>query len=192
MEMFAQQLTKDGRSYDPYKERYGLLNFGNIRDKQILDIGTGKGFLAIIAAKAFNCSVTSIDTSVDKLNIAKKSAKKEGISDKIIFKIDDATRLSFGDNTFDTVVCYNALHHIPKSRRIISLKEMFRVAKEDLIIAELHEKGIALFDTVFHPEENHKKMEVDLRQLENDLSAFGKIRTEKTGVCNFYSVNKSG
>lgn len=81
------------------RARTDVLAKSRIRNNTILDIGAGP--LATIAARDFNCKVTSIDISEEKLDLAKKDALKEGVGN-IKFEQEDATNLSYEDNTFET------------------------------------------------------------------------------------------
>ncbi len=70
----------------------------------ILDIGTGPGFFAIILAKAGH-QVTAIDATTAMLEQAKHNAQQENIT--IEFMSGDAHQLPFADNQFDLVINRN-------------------------------------------------------------------------------------
>ena len=161
--------------YDPIKDRADALRFGNIKNKNILDIGAGKGYLAILAAKNFNCNVTTIDYSREKINIAKENAGKEEVLDKIRFKLNNALDISFKKNSFDAVVSFNALHHNKGNYEKI-IKEMFRVAKDKVVVTEINEFGAKIFDEHLFPTENHKDMAIDLKELENKLQHYSRVK----------------
>jgi len=183
-------MTIDKKDYDKYKERYFLLKFSNIKGKKFLDVGAGKGLLSIIAAKEFDCDVTCIDPFESTLRIAKDNAEEAGLKDAIAFVKGDATKLPFKNNYFDVVACFNALHHIPKDKRKRAVEEMFRTAKEKLLIAELNNKGIELFDKYLLPEMDHASMRVDLKWLEEELKNLGEVKKDKSSICNFYCAKK--
>jgi len=140
-----------------------------------LDIGAGKGYLAILAAKNFNCNVTTIDISKEKIKIAKENAKKEGVLDKIKFKLNNALNISFKDNSFDAVISFNALHHNKNDYEKI-IMEMIRVAKNNIAVTELNGLGVKAFDEYIHPESNHKDMAIDLSELEGVLNKYCKVK----------------
>lgn len=173
MKEYLQELMKKYDYYDPIHDRTEALRFGNIKNKNILDIGTGS--LAILAAKNFGCNVTTIDISKEKINIAKENAIKENVLDKIKFQLTNARDISYKKNSFDAVVSFNALHHNKKGYEKM-IEEMFRVAKEKVIITELNEIGVKVFDEYIHPEENHMDMAIDLKGLENKLNQYGKVK----------------
>ena len=175
MKEYLKGLIQKYDYYDPIKDRIEALRFGNIKNKNILDIGAGEGYLAILAAKNFNCKVTTIDKSKEKISIAKKNAKKEGVLDKVKFKLNNALNISFKKNTFDAVVSFNALHHNKRNYGKI-VKEMFRVAKGKVIVTELNRTGARVFDEYVHPGGNHKDMVIDLKELENKLKGYSKVK----------------
>ncbi len=56
----------------------------------ILDIGTGSGNIAIVLAKHLpSAKITSVDCSKEAIETAKVNAEKNGMSDNIIFKLND-------------------------------------------------------------------------------------------------------
>ena len=164
MKQYMKELIQKYDYYDTIKDRTEALKFAKIKGKEILDIGTGRGFVAILAAKDFKCRVTSIDLSEDKIGIAKENAKKEGVLDKITFKVGDATKMPFQNNSFDAVISFNALHHSKGHFKKIVV-EMFRVSKNKVIITELNKNGAKVFDEYIHPEENHRSMALNLNEL---------------------------
>ena len=175
MKEYLKGLIQKHDYYDPIHDRMEALRFGNLKNKKIIDIGTGKGYLAILAAKNFSCNVTTIDISKDKVILAKENAKKEDILDKIKFQLIDAMNIPFKKNSFDIAISFNALHHNKKGY-IKMVEEMFRVAKEKVIITELNKNGAKIFDEYIHSEENHKDMAIDLKELENKLNQYGKVK----------------
>lgn len=162
--------------------RTDVLAKSRIRNNTILDIGAGP--LATIAARDFNCKVTSIDISEEKLDLAKKDALKEGV-DNIKFEQEDATNLSYEDNTFEAVVSYCALHHINISQRKKFIYELYRVAKEKIVIVDFTEKG---FNQI-HANSNYTP--VDFAWLEKELNALGKIKRYQIENRNIYICFKS-
>lgn len=161
--------------YNPIKDRTETLRLANIKNKNILDVGTGKGHLAILAAKNFDCSITSIDISEDQINIAKLNAKKEGVLDKIKFRLNNAINIPFKEKSFDVAISYNGLHHCKGNYKKI-VKEMFRVAKDKVVITELNEMGVRIFDEYLHPEKNHKEMSINLKELEDNLKKYSNVK----------------
>jgi len=163
-------------------ERAEILSKGEVRNKTLLDIGTGP--LAIIAARDFNCQVTSIDVLEEALKEAQKGAEREGLERKIRFEKEDAANLSYQDNTFDVVISYGALHHNPPSKREKLVREIYRVAKEKVIISELTEVGFKQFHNF------SDYVPVDLDWLEKTLNSLGKVEKYLGKMMNVYVCKK--
>ena len=88
-------------------------------DEKVLDVGCGRGLLAIGAAKRLKTGkVTGIDVwnsqdlSGNSADAAKENAKAEGVADRVRFETGDARKLVYPDNHFDAVVSANALHNL--------------------------------------------------------------------------------
>ena len=120
-------------------------------DEKILDVGCGRGLLAIGAAKRLKTGkVTGIDVwnpqdlSGNSPEAAKENAKAEGVSDRVRFDTGDARKLVYPDNFFDAVMSSNALHTLDDDHeREQALKEMLRVLKPGgrLVIFDTAETG---------------------------------------------------
>lgn len=91
---------------EAYRWTCHLTNTYPLSDRRVLDVGTGGGFLAILAAKA-GADVTAVDISVEMLQAAKVNAQASDC--EILFTQSAADRLSFPDESFDVVMCRNVL-----------------------------------------------------------------------------------
>jgi SAM-dependent methyltransferase len=106
-------------------------------DERVLDVGCGRGLLAIGAAKRLkNGKVVGIDVwspfdlSGNSADAARANAKLEGVADKVRFETSDARKLVYPDNHYDVVTSSLALHNIPEQEdRAQAVREMFRVLK---------------------------------------------------------------
>lgn len=102
-------------------------------DEKVLDVGCGRGLLAIGAAKRLKSGrVTALDIFDDpeSLEVAQANAKLEGGSERIKFESGDALKLGYGEAAFDVVVSSLALHHFDsQDDRAQAVREMFRVVK---------------------------------------------------------------
>ena len=106
-------------------------------DERVLDVGCGRGLLAIGAAKRLkNGRVVGIDVwnpldlSGNTPDAAKANAKIEGVAEKLRIENGDAQKLVYPDNHYDVVVSSLALHNIPEQNaRAQSVREMLRVLK---------------------------------------------------------------
>lgn len=167
---------------DGLPDRAAILERGKVRNKILLDIGTGP--LAIIAARDFNCQATNIDVSEEALKEAQEEAKRAGLEQKISFEKEDAANLSYQDNTFDVVTSYGALHHNLPDKRGKLVREAYRVAKERVIISELTEVGFNQLHSF------NDYVPVDLNWLEKELNSLGKVKKYPGKMMNVYFCEK--
>lgn len=93
--------------------------------EEILELAPGPGYLSIELAKLGNDRITGLDISSKFVEIARKNAREAGV--EIDFRHGDASRMPFGDDTFDFIVCRAAFKNF--SRPITALDEMHRVLK---------------------------------------------------------------
>jgi ubiquinone/menaquinone biosynthesis C-methylase UbiE len=120
-------------------------------DEKILDVGCGRGLLAIGAAKRLKSGrVTGIDIwnpldlSGNTAEAAKANVKLEGVADKVRIEDGDARKLVYPDNNFDVVVSSLAIHNIPDhDERSQAVREMCRVLKPGgkLMIYDIFKPG---------------------------------------------------
>ena len=120
-------------------------------DEKVLDVGCGRGLLAIGAAKRLKTGkVTGIDVwnpqdlSGNSADAAKENAKAEGAADRVRFEAGDARKLVYPDNHFDAAISVNALHTLADdNERKQALREMLRVLKPSgrLVIFDTAETG---------------------------------------------------
>ncbi|MDY6911240.1 MAG: methyltransferase domain-containing protein [Chloroflexota bacterium] len=90
----------------------------------ILDVGTGTGFLALLLAEMGH-KLTGLDLTEGMMERAKAIAGKSGLP--IRFELGDAENLPFDDGAFDAVVCRYCLWTLPEPHRAI--REWVRVIK---------------------------------------------------------------
>ncbi len=104
---------------------YEILNPDVVRDKLILEVGCGQGFMANYVAR-WAKHVTAIDISEESLNFAKLGSEELGVKN-VNYHYGDAEDLSFPDNKFDLVYSLGVLHHTPNTQK--GINELYRVLK---------------------------------------------------------------
>jgi SAM-dependent methyltransferase len=110
---------------------------GNVKDKDVLEIGCGGGQNAIALAK-WGARSVGLDISEKQIRHARKLATEEGV--KVSFHVRNMEDLSiFNDETFDIVLSSFAIEYADDIPRVLS--EVFRV---------LRKKGLLVFAMV-HP-----------------------------------------
>jgi ubiquinone/menaquinone biosynthesis C-methylase UbiE len=119
----------------------------------VLEIGTGKGrFLLALAPHVKR--MTTVDISAEEQRCARLNARYAGVKTKIKYVLQDAAHLPWPDQTFDTVVTMNAIHHIPHFHQV--LEEMLRVVRPagKLVLADLSSRGFQIMAR-FHRSEGN-------------------------------------
>jgi ubiquinone/menaquinone biosynthesis C-methylase UbiE len=102
---------------------------GTIRDRVILDVGTGTGRAALLLARG-GANVTGVDASNEMLAVARRRAADEGVP--VRFLTGDAHALEFLDRSFDVALSLRVLMHTPQWKRCIA--ELCRVANRLVVI----------------------------------------------------------
>ncbi len=95
--------------------------------KQILDVATGTGELAIALWKNFRVKITAVDLSQEMLNLADKKIKELGAD--ITIQKANAENLPFESNKFDAVSVGFGVRNFENLEK--GLSELRRVVKED-------------------------------------------------------------
>jgi SAM-dependent methyltransferase len=102
---------------------------GELRDRLVLDVGTGTARGALIVAE-LGARVTALDASPEMLRVARARADARGLP--IRFAVGDAHQLAYGDRTFDIVMSLRVLMHAPDWRRCLA--ELCRVSRGRVIV----------------------------------------------------------
>jgi len=96
-------------------------------ESYVIDIACGKGSSAVFLAENYGCKVLGIDIAEDLIDIAKHTARKKGLQNKLDFKTGNAQNLPFPDNTFDIAISQAML--VLVADKIKSIQEAKRVTK---------------------------------------------------------------
>ncbi len=104
------------RQLAPYKPRH------------VLDIATGTGDFAILAAQMLQPEqLSGTDISEGMMDIGRRKVKALGLDNIVSFAREDCMALTFQDNTFDAVTAAFGIRNFPDLDK--GLKEMCRVLK---------------------------------------------------------------
>lgn len=105
-------------------ENRAILNYlGDLKNKEILELGCGAGEASVFFAKK-GARVIATDVSTNMLELTKKVAAFHGVSLQAFPARSD--RIPCPDNSFDIVYAANILHHVNIQS---TLKEIKRVLK---------------------------------------------------------------
>ena len=119
--------------YEPFIEEYWKI-YPSLLDKIsedvnsgdiVLDVATGSGLVALKVAEQA-AQVYAVDISQPMIEEAEKKMMEKKIKN-VEFSVEDAYKLPFDNDMFDTVICNNALHNMKYPENILS--EIKRVLK---------------------------------------------------------------
>jgi ubiquinone/menaquinone biosynthesis C-methylase UbiE len=105
---------------------------------EFLDVGCGDGEVINYIAKRYGSRVVGVDIDAGQLELARK--KVDSLAYASVIEAD-ATRLPFADGSFDVVVSFGVLQHIPNWEA--ALREITRV---------LRIGGYFLYADIIYPE----------------------------------------
>jgi len=95
---------------------------------QVLDVGCGSGNTACLIAEQHGSRVQGIDISEVMIAKAEERARRQGLMDKVEFRVADAFQLPFEDDSFDAVIVESVLTPLPGDKTR-ALAEMVRVVR---------------------------------------------------------------
>lgn len=155
--------------FDIPAHRDNLVQFlsGLPKESSILEIGTGKGHLALALAKlGWKC--VSVDKFSEEIYYARLNAVYFKLDEKIDFKQQDARKLEFTDNSFDAVVCADLIHHLAQPDAVLSEMERVCRPKGKILIADLNHHGQEIISAVLRQDgKEHVMMEYDMSEIKN-------------------------
>ena len=71
----------------------------------LLDVASGAGTSAILAARELGCRATGVEYSAAAVAEARDAARAASLGDRVAFAEGDAESLPFADQAFDAVLC---------------------------------------------------------------------------------------
>ena len=141
--------------------------------RKILDVATGTGDFAILAAKMLRPdSLVGCDISEGMMEVGRKKVSELSLDSVISFAKEDCMQLSFADNTFDAVTAAFGIRNFPDLDK--GLREMCRVLKQGghLCIVELTEPVSFPMKQLFGIY-SHTVLPLVGRMISKDTSAYG-------------------
>ncbi len=145
-----------------------------------LDVGTGKGLLAIELAR-HGLEVVSIDVDDQERELARLLADEAGLASRITFERGNAAKLPYADGRFGCVAMMDVLHHLADPSPV--LREMARVVEVGgvLLIADFDEQGFELVSRVHRAEgREHPRTAATVSAATDELLAAGLRRAVRT------------
>ncbi len=106
--------------------------------QQMLDVATGTGDLAILAAQKLKPThIVGVDLSPGMLAVGQEKVDKAGLNGVVSMACEDCMQLSFADNTFDAITVAFGVRNFERLAQ--GYEEMYRVLKPGgvLLVLEL-------------------------------------------------------
>lgn len=97
------------------------------KGKYVLVVGCGVGITPCYLAKRYGCRVVGVDLSERMIERSNERAKKEGVEDRVEFRVADAQNLPFQDALFDAVIGESVNAFVANKQKAAS--EYVRVTK---------------------------------------------------------------
>src|SRR5918996_1113586 len=95
--------------------------------ERLLDVGSGPGTSAILAAREFGCVVAGLDYGAAAVGEAQQAADAAGLCERAGFVAGDAGALPFADGEFDAVLCECSLSTFPdKAQAVAEIRRVLR------------------------------------------------------------------
>ncbi len=96
---------------------------------RVLEVGCGTGAVlrAIARRPDFGGQATGVDQCPTFIETASRFAQREGVGDRLDFRVGDAHRLDFPAGTFDVVIAHTLISHVTAPLAVLG--EMARVVR---------------------------------------------------------------
>jgi arsenite methyltransferase len=93
----------------------------------VLDVGCGAGATPCFLAKRYRCRVVGVDILAGMIDRCNERARREGVADRVEFRVADAQDLPFEDSLFDAVLT-ESVSAFPEDKQL-AVQEYARVTK---------------------------------------------------------------
>jgi arsenite methyltransferase len=95
---------------------------------RVLDVGCGAGNTACLIAQDYGSQVHGVDISEVMIAKARKRAQRQGLRERLEFRVADVFDLPFEDDHFDVVIVESVLTPLPGDKKQ-AMREMVRVVR---------------------------------------------------------------
>ncbi|HSK71719.1 MAG TPA: methyltransferase domain-containing protein, partial [Pyrinomonadaceae bacterium] len=93
-------------------------------------VACGSGGPALFMTRMTGCRILGIDNNENAVAAANKMAREQNLDSQVRFQLANASQpLPFEDETFDSIVCIDAINHLPDRSRVFA--EWHRVLKPE-------------------------------------------------------------
>lgn len=99
----------------------------------IVDVASGPGTSALLAARQAGCDVVGLDLSEESVEAARAAAEHEGLAARVRFVAGDAEDLPFPNEIFDGAICECSFCTFPDKATVAA--ELARVLRPDARLA---------------------------------------------------------
>ncbi len=151
----------------------------------VLDIGTGKGLLAVELARR-GLAVTSVDPCRSDQLLAARRAARAGCADAITFHTGTLETLTAREGEFRAAAMLDVLHHLETFEpTFVPMGRLVRPGGR-LLLAEFTDEGFELVSRAHRLEgREHVRGPVDMRQARRELAALGwRVEGDAVGHCH--------
>jgi SAM-dependent methyltransferase len=118
-------LTKHFGGLKGTEELAGLCHIGD--GAYVLDVGCGAGVTPCFLAKSHGCRVVGVDIHAKMVERSAERARREGVANRVEFRVADAQDLPFEDDLFDAVIT-ESVTSFPKDKQR-AVNEYVRVTR---------------------------------------------------------------
>ncbi len=189
--MYRERLRTFKRyGYDMVTELEAVLDMIGPEPGSVLEIGSGRGHTALgLAGRGVR--FTTVDLDPEALRATRGLLRETGARQGVFIKQMDAEHLLFKDGAFDLVVSVNFLHHARNPKRCI--KEMVRVARNRVIIADLNRRGEVIMDRVHGLDgRTHERSRISFEEIKAYLVKSGLAVTTRRLRCQTVMIARKG
>lgn len=97
--------------------------------KLVLDIATGTGDLAIMAAHKISAKIIGVDLSPEMIAVGNEKIERKSLTEVITLEVGDAEKITYADHTFDAAMVAFGVRNFEDLEK--GLLEINRVLKSD-------------------------------------------------------------